>query len=239
MSVGQVERKTQDRVVKLFSEKLDYTYLGNWHDREGNSNLEETYLRQYLKRKGYSDDLINRAVTGFIKAIGNQVDKLYYVNKEVYSLIRYGMQVKENIGENNQTVKLINFDDPYDNDFYIAEEVSIKGERTKRPDIVLYVNGIALGVIELKRSTVSISEGIRQNLDNQTSNFIRPFFHTMQMVMAGNDTEGMRYGTIETKEKYYLTWKEDDKATDALSKEIEKLSFDEEYLILRFYVSTL
>ena len=231
MSVGQVERKTQDRVVKLFSEKLDYTYLGNWHDREGNSNLEETYLRQYLKRKGYSDDLINRAVTGFIKAIGNQVDKLYYVNKEVYSLIRYGMQVKENIGENNQTVKLINFDDPYDNDFYIAEEVSIKGERTKRPDIVLYVNGIALGVIELKRSTVSISEGIRQNLDNQTSNFIRPFFHTMQMVMAGNDTEGMRYGTIETKEKYYLTWKEDDKATDALSKEIEKLSFDEEYLI--------
>jgi type I restriction enzyme R subunit len=73
---------------------------------------------------------------------------------------------------------------------------------------VLYVNGIALGVLELKRSTVSISEGIRQNLDNQKHLFIKPFFHTIQLVMAGNDTEGLAYGTIETKEKYFLKWKE-------------------------------
>ena len=80
----------------------------------------------------------------------------------------------------------------------------------KRPDIVLYVNGIALGVLELKRSTVSVAEGIRQNLDNQKKIFIQPFFSTMQFVMAGNDTEGLRYGTIQTPEKYYLTWKEDE-----------------------------
>ncbi len=78
----------------------------------------------------------------------------------------------------------------------------------KRPDIVIYVNGIALGVIELKRSSVSVSEGIRQNLDNQKRDFIRNFFTTMQLVMAGNDTQGLRYGTIETSEKYYLEWKE-------------------------------
>lgn len=35
--VGQVERKTQDRIVKLFSDVLDYTYLGNWHERENNA----------------------------------------------------------------------------------------------------------------------------------------------------------------------------------------------------------
>ena len=81
----------------------------------------------------------------------------------------------------------------------------------KRPDIVLYVNGIALGVLELKRSTVSVAEGIRQNLDNQKKDFIEPFFSTMQLVMAGNDTEGLRYGTIQTPEKYYLTWKEDER----------------------------
>ena len=80
---------------------------------------------------------------------------------------------------------------------------------TKRPDIVLYVNGIAFGVLELKRSTVSVSAGIRQNLDNQKKVFIEHFFSTMQMVMAGNITEGLRYGTIETPEKYYLNWKED------------------------------
>ena len=62
---------------------------------------------------------------------------------------------------------------------------------TKRPDVVLYVNGIALGVLELKRSTVSVSEGIRQNLDNQKKEFIQPFFSTLQWVMAGNDTEAL------------------------------------------------
>ena len=87
--------------------------------------------------------------------------------------------------------------------------MSVKGENKKRPDIVLYVNGIALGVIELKRSSVSVSEGIRQNLDNQKKDFIRNFFTTMQLVMAGNDTQGLRYGTIETPEKHYLDWKEE------------------------------
>lgn len=222
--VGGREQVTQKRIIKLFKEKLDYTYLGNWHERKNNSNVEEDILKNYLKRKGYNEDLINRAVEQLIKASSNQVDKLYYVNKEIYTLLRYGVQVKEHAGENKETVKFINWDDPYDNDFYIAEEVSIKGEHTKRPDIVFYVNGIALGVLELKRSTVSVSEGIRQNLDNQESNFIKPFFHTMQLVMAGNDTEGLRYGTIETSEKYYLTWKEDIKATDELSNKIEKLT---------------
>src|SRR5690606_25071908 len=88
-------------------------------------------------------------------------------------------------------------------------EVSVQGEYKKRPDVVLYVNGIALGVIELKRSTVGLTEGIRQNLDNQKKDFIRDFFTTMQLVMAGNDTQGLRYGTIETAEKYYLEWKEE------------------------------
>jgi type I restriction enzyme R subunit len=76
------------------------------------------------------------------------------------------------------------------------------------PVVVIYVNGIALGVLELKRSTVSVAEGIRQNLDNQKKEFIQPFFSTVQLVLAGNDAEGLRYGAIETKEKYYLTWKE-------------------------------
>ena len=72
---------------------------------------------------------------------------------------------------------------------------------------MLYVNGIALGVLELKRSTVSISEGIRQNLSNQTNTFIGPFFSTIQMVMAGNDSQGIKYAMIDTKEKYFMSWK--------------------------------
>ena len=82
-------------------------------------------------------------------------------------------------------------------------------KHSKRPDIVIYVNGIALAVLELKRSTISVSEGIRQNLTNQQKEFIQPFFTTVQLVMAGSQHEGLRYGSIETPEKYYLTWKEE------------------------------
>ncbi len=209
--VGEKERITQNRVVQLFQQQLQYRYLGNWQDREDNSNIEEGILSQYLTQQGYSSTLINKALYELKKTATDQTKSLYDINQEVYGLLRYGVKVKENVGENTQTVWLIDWENPQDNDFAIAEEVAIKGDNNKRPDIVLYVNGIALGVLELKRSKVSVSEGIRQNLDNQKPEFIESFFNTMQLVMAGNDTQGLRYGTIETPEKYYLTWKEDPK----------------------------
>ena len=70
-------------------------------------------------------------------------------------------------------------------------------------------------MLELKRSTVSVTEGIRQNLDSQKKAFIRSFYTTMQLVMAGNETEGLRYGVIETPEKYWLRWKEAEAHPDA------------------------
>jgi len=207
--VGQIERTTQNRVVKFFKGQLDYDYLGNWEKRANNRNIETDLLVNWLKRREVPDSLITRALRKLDKAAAlGQGKKLFDANKDVYRLLRYGVKEKEGAGELNQTVWLIDWQNPEANDFAIAEEVSVKGENKKRPDIVIYVNGIALGVIELKRSKVSVSEGIRQNLDNQKKDFIRNFFTTMQLVMAGNDTQGLRYGTIETSEKYYLEWKE-------------------------------
>lgn len=209
-NVGQRERATQDRLVQFFQQELGYRYLGNWEYRENNRNIEPELLTDWLRKRGVSEALIKRAIRQLDAAAAlGEGKKLYYANKEVYRLLRYGVKDKEEAGEQNQTVWLIDWKNPEANDFAIAEEVSIKGENKKRPDLVLYVNGIALGVIELKRSSVSVSEGIRQNLDNQKKDFIRNFFTTLQLVMAGNDTQGLRYGTIETPEKYYLEWKED------------------------------
>jgi len=206
-NIGQLERVTQDRVVKLFQDKLHYRYLGNWEKREDNSNIEEEILIKWLKKR-YNDNLIGKALYEFNKVAKDQSKSLYDINKAVYSMLRYGVNVQSDIGQNKETVYLIDWKNPLNNDFAIAEEVTIQGVHKKRPDIVIYVNGIALGVIELKRSTVSITEGIRQNLDNQKHIFIKPFFSTLQYVMAGADNEGIAYGTIETKEKYYLKWKE-------------------------------
>ena len=207
--VGQIERLTQNRVVKLFDEQLDYTYLGNWEDRPNNSNIEEELLTHYLTKKGYNQTLITKALYELGVAANNYNESLYTNNKNVYKLLRYGIQIKAEAGENFEPVQLIDWQNPAENDFAIAEEVTILGNREKRPDIVLYVNGIALGVLELKRSTVSIGDGIRQSIVNQQKEFIQSFFSTVQFVFAGNDTEGLRYGTIGTPEKYFLKWKED------------------------------
>jgi type I restriction enzyme R subunit len=223
MNVGQREILTQQRVIKLFCEQLGYSYLGDWTDRPGNRNIEEQYLWPFLRdRQGYDEALISRALYLLDKTVGDTSKSLYDRNKAVYGLLRYGLQVKADIGENTQTVWLIDWKNPEKNHFAIAEEVTVEAANAKahckRPDVVLYVNGIALGVLELKRSTVSVAEGIRQNLDNQKKTFIQPFFSTMQWVMAGNDTEGLRYGAIETREKYYLTWKEESPVENLLDR---------------------
>jgi type I restriction enzyme, R subunit len=209
-NVGDIERITQNRVVKLFKEKLDYTYLGNWEDRPNNSNIEEALLTNYLTKKGYSPAHITKALHELRVTANNYNESLYTNNKNVYKLLRYGVQVKAEAGENFETVRLIDRQNPEKNDFAIAEEVTVLGNREKRPDIVLYVNGIAIGVLELKRSTVSIGDGIRQSIVNQQKEFIGSFFSTVQFVFAGNDSEGLRYGTIGTPEKFFLKWKEDE-----------------------------
>ena len=208
---GQPEIVTQGRVIAFFLDSLGYVYLGNWKDRPDNGNLEEGLLTAWLTRQGYGDKIIAKVMFDLQKAMtlgGSRI--LYDANREVYDLLRYGVKVQPDVGEHNVTVWLIDWANPGNNDFAIAEEVTVIGENTRRPDLVMYVNGIAMGVLELKRSTVSVSEGIRQNLDSQKKEFIRPFFSTVQFVMAGNDTEGLRYGVIETPEKKWLHWKEAD-----------------------------
>jgi len=208
-TVGQREIETQKRVVAFFRDALEYAYLGHWKDRERNSHIEEALLTDWLRRQRSSDKIITKTLFELGKAAALGGSKtLYDGNREVYGLLRYGVKVKPESGEQTVTVWLIDWENPQNNDFAVAEEVTVYGVYTKRPDLVLYVNGIALGVLELKRSTVAVSEGIRQSLDSQKKEFIRPFYTTVQLVMAGNDTEGLRYGVIETPEKYWLRWKE-------------------------------
>lgn len=88
--------------------------------------------------------------------------------------------------------------------------MTLAGNHERRPDVVLYVNGIAIGVLELKNSRVTIGEGIRQCLSNQTQMFHEWFFTTVQFIFAGNDSEGLQYGSIGTPGKYFLKWKEDE-----------------------------
>lgn len=208
--IGEPERVTQNRVIKLFKDELDYCYLGDWSDRAGNSNVEEGLLSAWLSKNGHTPAEIGVALHKLRTEADNHSRSLYGNNQAVYSLLRYGVPVKTEAGKVTETAHLINWSEPEKNDFAIAEEVTLKGNHERRPDLVLYVNGIAIGVLELKNSRVSIGDGIRQNLSNQQPAFNEWFFSTIQFVFAGNDSEGLQYGTIGTPEKFFLKWKEDE-----------------------------
>jgi type I restriction enzyme R subunit len=208
--IGQPERATQNRVVILFRDELGWRYLADWSDRDDNSNIEEGLLSPWLERRGATPAQISAALLRLRTEAGNHHRTLYANNQVVYSLLRYGVPVKTEAGTQTQAVQLIDWRHPEENDFAIAEEVTLRGDRTRRPDLVLYVNGIAIGVIELKNSRVSVGDGIRQCLSNQSPMFHETFFSTVQFVFAGNDSEGLRYGTVKTEEKMFLKWKEDE-----------------------------
>jgi type I restriction enzyme R subunit len=208
--IGQPERATQDRVIALFRDELGYRFLGDWSDRAGNSHIEEDLLKEHLAGAGYSPAQVGRALDVLRREANHHGRDLYANNKAVYALLRYGVPVKTEAGRVTETVHLIDWRAPENNNFALAEEVTLKGNHERRPDIVLYVNGIAVGVLELKNSRVSVGDGIRQNLSNQQPEFNAWFFATVQFVFAGNDSEGLRYGTVGTPEKHFLQWKEDE-----------------------------
>ncbi|AHN39725.1 HsdR family type I site-specific deoxyribonuclease [Helicobacter pylori] len=201
----KTEKEVQKQVIETFK-SMGYAYLGDL-TKSDNENINKESLKAWLvKNQKINDERWQRIEYKINDALNND---LYEANQKFYELLIYGVKTKISQNEPTQTSWLIDWKDVFKNEFSVAEEVSVKGANTKRPDIVLYVNGIALGVLELKNSSVSVESAIRQNLDNQKKEFIRDFFKTIQLVMAGNESQGLRYGVIETKEKYYLSWKEE------------------------------
>lgn len=207
------ERVTQNEAVRLLHSVLKYRYLGNLADTE-NSNIRTDDLRRFLIDKQHcTEAMADEAIMKLREAAQcSQYRDLYNKGLEVYRMLRYGVSVSQGYNEVNTTVQFIDWEHAKENDFAVAEEVTVRRVsedlRHRRPDMVVYVNGIALVVLELKRMSVSVANAIRQNRRNQQDNEICHFFTTVQLIMAGNESEGLKYGVTKTPEEFWLKWKE-------------------------------
>ncbi len=207
------ERDTQNRVVSTLLSVLNYDYLGNLEDVE-NSNIREADLRNFLTTKqGCDDSQASEAIRVLKQAAACcSAQTLYDKGLECYKLIRNGGNISQGYGQVNRHINYIDWENPQNNTFAIAEEVTVRRVsediKHRRPDIVVYVNGIALVVIELKKISVSVADAIRQNRRNQEDGEICHFFTTVQLLLAGNESEGVKYGVTKTPEKFWLKWKE-------------------------------
>jgi len=136
-----------------------------------------------------------------------------------------GRSYTENLPDGSKksfTIQYIDWEHIDNNVFHVAEEVVVEkmdGQGTARPDIVLYVNGIPFAVIECKKASISMEQGISQMIRNQGKDYIPQLFKFIQIVMATNKNE-TQYATCNTPRKFWAVWKEEDE--DWLQEQISK-----------------
>lgn len=207
------EPTTQRKAIEYLRNVLDYKYLGNLAEVE-NSNIRVDELRRFLiDKQGCIPQIADEAITQLRDAAScSHYRDLYDKGLDVYKLLRNGASVSQGYNEVNTTVQFIDWNNWTQNTYAVADEVTVKRDiedlKHRRPDMVVYVNGIALVVLELKRMSVSVANAIRQNRRNQEDGEICHFFTTVQLIMAGNESEGLKYGVTKTPEEFWLKWKE-------------------------------
>lgn len=189
----------------------------------------ENILKERLQKmnafeyKGKQYKFSENSITAAINALKNIPDEgLVVTNENVYDLITLGKSFSETIDGDKKsfTMRYIDWHNPKNNVYHITEEFIVDGGREKRrPDLVLFVNGIPFVVIENKRrdKNESIDEAISQNIRNQKhEEGIPRLFHYTQLLLAVHPNE-VKYGATGTPAKFWSIWKED------VEKQVSKL----------------
>ena len=170
------------------------------------------------KRYKFSQSSVLKAVDELAGVSLNE--GLMVANERITNLLLLGTSLEENLEDGTRrsfSFKFIDFENLQNNDFYVTEEFEVSrvsqsdAQKHRRPDLVLFINGIPIVVIELKKSSVSFENGIKQLEKEQGKDEIAHLFKYIQLTIAANGS-GARYGTTGTPFKFYSVWKEQDEA---------------------------
>lgn len=206
--------------------KLGYVYMYPHEAEALRGNLYNVLLKDVLRAKllafnsyeykgveyKFSEKNINQAMQDLDEAL---TDGLIKTNEKIFDSLMLGRSYQENLPDGTKrsfNLKYIDWDTTSNNSFHVVEEFSVEkddGQGTARPDIVLFVNGIPLGVIECKRASIGIDQGIEQMIRNQGKDYIPQLFKFIQLVMSTNKND-TKYATCATPKKFWSTWKEED-----------------------------
>ena len=242
------ERFLQDKVIELFK-NIGYEYLSPedaFKERgsdNGNvilKNILENQMNKFNyfiyndKKQKFSEENIKRAIDDLDVPL---INGYLTANEKITEKILKGEAYKEKVGSKSESFNIyyIDFNNIENNAFHITEEFEVKRqnteekEKTRRPDLVIFINGIPLGIIELKKASVSIDYAMEQMRINQKDGEIRQLFKFSQLLLCAND-ESIKYATAGTIKKFYSIWhnKEDDgKIKEKLNEIITDRKIDE------------
>lgn len=231
------EMTTSQRPAIEVLQKLGYKYISEEENKNLRNNiLTDVIFKDILAKKlneinsyeykgekyKFSASTIGQAIKDLNEDL---VTGLISTNEKIYDLLTLGKSYQENMVDGTKRsfdIKYIDFEHPENNDFYVTEEFSVlrmNGKNYSIPDIVLFVNGIPLAVIECKDASVPIIQAVSQNIRNQKPDYIPQLFKFIQIVMAANKNE-TKYATCGTPDKFWSTWNEQyvDKQNELLNK---------------------
>lgn len=194
------------------------------HGRRSNVLLEEV-LRDSLKRinriqhKGNTYLFSEENLQSAIQRLKNiKYDGLLKTNESIHDLLTLGVALEQSVegALRSFTLNYVDWKNPENNVYHVTAEFSVERTRsheTVRPDIVLFVNGIPLVVIECKSPNNDVTQAVSQMIRNQRDEYIPSLFSYAQLVIGTNKNH-CKYATVGTAAKYWAVWREEREELD-------------------------
>lgn len=219
------ERTSSQLPALELLQALGYKYLspeevtslrGNFHNpvltKVLRRQLEEMNSYEYKgEQYRFSKNNLDKAVQDLDIPL---TDGLVQTNEKIYDLLMLGKSYEEFTVDGNRrsfNINFIDWDNFDHNVFHVTDEFQVEREHGNEhiyPDIVLFINGIPVAVIENKRSSIELSQGVSQMIRNQKLQYAPQLFKYVQIVMATNRNEAA-YATCDTPKKFWATWREE------------------------------